>query len=164
MDTSGKNGLEQLYITFSPLLYKYALSLTHDRYSAEDAVQGAFYAAIQKNVLSTHPNPAGWLFVATRYEALNSLKSPECPADTQTFPPSSSGFDLAELRLTLSGILTAAEYRIFELYFFDGRNEGEISGCLHISKSALYARIHRIKQKIRALYALLPFALFTRLL
>src|SRR5258708_3842466 len=78
---------------------------------AEDAVQDAFAAAVQRwPSTGLPPSPAGWILTTARHRAIDRLRPEAPPQDphTPTPPPHATGVQVA-LTLRLLGGLTTAE-------------------------------------------------------
>lgn len=72
MDPRGHDLIESQFQEFYPDLHRYASIVLKDEGWAEDVVQDVFHDALRNaDVLSTHPNPQGWLMRKRQIE-LNS--------------------------------------------------------------------------------------------
>lgn len=49
---------------------------------------------------------------------------------------------------TLEEILTVEEYRVLKEYYLNGEDISKLAADKNLSVSAMYQRIHRIKQKV----------------
>lgn len=150
---------EQLVRTQHKTLLRLAVTLlsrknkTPDIHRAEDAVQETFSIAWEKwDVLSTHPNPAGWLVITLKNVVKNMLREEQhwaehllqLPADiTQPSP----GADLE-----LEGIVPPEDFLLLKRLYLYGETYEEVCQDLGIKKSALAMRVKRIKEQFRKNY------------
>ena len=74
MNQAEEAWLKELYQKNAPKLYQVAFRRLEDTEEAQNIVQEAFLALLEKfDLVRSHPNPAGWLMKAVRYLILQSL-------------------------------------------------------------------------------------------
>lgn len=119
-----------------------------DKQLAEDCTQEVFLALSKKmHKLKLDTNISSWLYGAAKNEIKRCLRKNK--------HNNISVDDLAELPQKtqeniglLDEIITTEEYSILENYYLNGEDISKLAKDKKMSVSAMYQRIHRIKQKI----------------
>lgn len=128
-----------------------------DKQLAEDCTQEVFLALSKKmHSLRLDTNITAWLYGTAK----NEIKK----CNRKNRRDSVSLDDLAEIPQKSNGnsgvfdeILTAKEYHVLEEYYLNGEDISKLATDRNLSVSAMYQRIHRIKQKIRNSHKLHKF-------
>lgn len=119
-----------------------------DKQLAEDCAQEVFLALSKKmHSLRLDTNIAAWLYGAAKNEikyCLRKNKRDNIPLDDLSEVPQ----DTEEHSGLLEKIVTDEEYHILENFYVDGEDVSKLAANNKLSVSAMYQRIHRIKQKI----------------
>lgn len=103
-----------------------------NRQLAEDCVQEVFLALSRKmHSLRLDTNIAAWLYGAAKNEIKRCIPQ--------------SGKENERL---FEDIISDEEYGILKDYYLDGEDISKLAADRRVSNSAMYQRIHRIKQKI----------------
>lgn len=119
-----------------------------DKQLAEDCTQEVFLALSKKmHKLKLDTNISSWLYGAAKNEIKRCLRKNK--------HNNISVDDLAELPQKtqeniglLDEIITTEEYSVLENYYLNDEDISKLAKDKKISVSAMYQRIHRIKQKI----------------
>lgn len=119
-----------------------------DKQLAEDCTQEVFLALSKKmNKLKLNTNISAWLYGVAKNEIKQCLRKNK--KDNVSID------DLAELPQKtqeniglLDEIITTEEYSILENYYLNDEDISKLAKDKKMSVSAMYQRIHRIKQKI----------------
>lgn len=119
-----------------------------NRQLAEDCVQEVFLALSRKmHSLRLDTNIAAWLYGAAKNEIKRCLRknitSNISIDDLEDIPQSGK-----ENERLFEDIISDEEYGILKDYYLDGEDISKLAADRRVSNSAMYQRIHRIKQKI----------------
>ena len=160
MDPRGHDLIESQFQEFYPALHRYASIVLKDEGWAEDVVQDALRNA---DVLSTHPNPQGWLMQAVKNKArkckyqheqqesvfrpLDSV--PEHVLAVEDERPEERTEGVME---RIKRRLTEKEFHLLKRIVFDRASHTEVSEELHISVWASQKRLSRVRDKLRELF------------
>lgn len=136
-----------------------------DSQLAEDVAQQVFVALAHKAAaVARHPILAGWLYITTRNEAANVVRSErrrkareqQITAMRETLSdqePDANWGELAPMLDTAIDDLNEADRRAVLLRFVDRRNYSEIGVVLRLSEDAARMRVDRALEKLRRLLA-----------
>ena len=76
MNQADEAWVQKLYRYNAPKLYKVVLRRLEDAEAAQDIVQEAFLALIEKiELVKCHPNPVGWLMKAVHFLILQTIST-----------------------------------------------------------------------------------------
>ena len=76
MNQADEAWVQKLYRYNAPKLYKVVLRRLEDAEAAQDIVQEAFLALIEKiELVKCHPNPVGWLMKAVHFLILQTIRT-----------------------------------------------------------------------------------------
>ena len=76
MNQADEAWVQELYRYNAPKLYKVVLRRLEDAEAAQDIVQEAFLALIEKiELVKCHPNPVGWLMKAVHFLILQTIST-----------------------------------------------------------------------------------------
>ncbi len=132
-----------------------------DRHLAEDVAQKVFVAAAQKAAtLGSHPVVGAWLYQATRYAAIDAMRSRrrrqsrESAAGQMTEqisgPDAHREWDRVSPELDkIVASLRESDRDAVILRFFGGKSFADIGVQLHISEGAARMRVERALDKLR---------------
>ena len=139
-------------------MYKVALRRLEDADEAQNIVQEAFLALLEKiEVVKCHPNPDGWLMKAVRYlilqsiDAQHSLEKHEVELDDKTFQLSAPHTQLLSLRDMLPPGLSQREQDLLVWFYEDRLTYEEISDRLRIPILTCRTQMFRAKKHYRKL-------------
>lgn len=124
-----------------------------DNGGAEVAVQEVFFLAWERRqeVLSREC-PVGWLYSALHYKVLELLKDENdwqkrlLRYEQMYVPPVNPHISL---KIELDGLVSEPEFDLLRQIYWAGYSYREVCENLNISKSALAAKVYRIKRNIR---------------
>lgn len=153
--------IRNLYIQYNDKLKAYALSSLRDIYHAEDVVQDTFFEAMRKaDLLMDHPNIGGWLMETLKFKICN-LNKKLMRLQMRTTPiysqwgqvklipiPTSKYRQIISIYQTAKEILKPCDYYLFWRITIDEAAYEEVAKELHISVSAAYKRMERIRKKL----------------
>lgn len=150
--------VKELYERNAPRMYTVALRRLEDAEEAQNIVQEAFLALLEKiEVVKCHPNPAGWLMKAVRFlilqsiDSQQSLENHEVELDDKTFQISAPPVQLIPLRDMLPPGLSQREQDLL-VWFFEARlTYEEISARLKIPILTCRTQMFRAKKHYRKL-------------
>ena len=75
MNPADEAWVQRLFEENAPLIYQVAVRRLGDEEGAENIVQEAFWALVEKlDAVRTHPNPSGWLLKAAQYLILQAIR------------------------------------------------------------------------------------------
>lgn len=150
--------VKELYERNAPRMYTVALRRLEDAEEAQNIVQEAFLALLEKiEVVKCHPNPAGWLMKAVRFlilqsiDSQQSLENHEVELDDKTFQISASPVQLLPLRDMLPPGLSQREQDLLVWFFEDRLTYEEISARLKIPILTCRTQMFRAKKHYRKL-------------
>ena len=150
--------VKELYERNAPRMYTVALRRLEDAEEAQNIVQEAFLALLEKiEVVKCHPNPAGWLMKAVRFlilqsiDSQQSLENHEVELDDKTFQISASPVQLLPLRDMLPPGLSQREQDLLVWFFEDRLTYEEISAHLKIPILTCRTQMFRAKKHYRKL-------------
>lgn len=121
---------------------------TGSRELAEECAQEVFLALAKKmHILRLDTNVAAWLYGAAKKEIKRCFRKNKISCisldELEEIPQDSEGFDGR-----FDDILTDDEYSILEKFYVKGEDISKLAAEYSLSESAMYQRIHRLKQKI----------------
>jgi RNA polymerase sigma factor (sigma-70 family) len=147
-----------------PLVYHAALRRTNGQVQlAEEVAQTVFLKLAQNAAgLQNHEVLAGWLYVATRHAAANTMRAEmrrrareqEAQAMSEMSAPQEDASQWERLRPELDSVmdeLGEVDRDAILLRFFENRAYSEIGKRLRISEDAARMRVDRALDKLRAL-------------
>lgn len=150
--------VKELYERNAPRMYTVALRRLEDAGEAQNIVQEAFLALLEKiEVVKCHPNPAGWLMKAVRFlilqsiDSQQSLENHEVELDDKTFQISAPPVQLIPLRDMLPPGLSQREQDLLVWFFEDRLTYEEISARLKIPILTCRTQMFRAKKHYRKL-------------
>lgn len=168
MSSQGKL-IEQLFYVYHDTLKKYCMHCFHyqSQYMpyVDDCIQEVFIAALRKEKkLASHPNPYAWLANACRKQCATILRQKAVRARItgQQVPFEDKmqnacvqddivrwidAYEAKQSLFTLRSQLTELECFVFKEYFLQQRQASEIAEERHISVTAVYGAIQRIRKK-----------------
>jgi RNA polymerase sigma factor (sigma-70 family) len=132
-----------------------------DAYLADDIVQTVFVAASTKaGTLSRHPVVGAWLYQATRYAAIDALRSSrrrqarelEASQMTELASDPNASAEWAKISRVLDSRISQLGERDRDaviLRYFRGKSFSEIGAALSLSEGAARMRVERALEKLR---------------
>lgn len=158
-DTGSQQAFARVVERHVDLVYSAAMRHARDHHLAQDITQAVFLAlAAKARQLRNETALAPWLIVATRYAALNAVKSARrrerheqkaAAMKQQVLPESESWNELSgELDAALVA-LSSKDRRAIILRYLEGRPVEEVAGLLGISAEAARQRVHRALARMR---------------
>ena len=158
MNQAEEAWLKELYQKNAPKLYQVAFRRLEDTEEAQNIVQEAFLALLEKfDLVRSHPNPAGWLMKAVRYLILQSLDEKqnrtghEVELDEQITQLGVSNGQMLSLRDLLPPGLTLREQNLLVWFYEDGLTYEEISYRLKIPILTCRTQMFRAKKHYKKL-------------
>ena len=164
MDPRGHDLSESQFQEFYPDLHRYASIVLKDEGWAEDVVQDVFHDALRNaDVLSTHPNPQGWVMQALK----NKVRKCKCQREQQeamlrpldSVPEHVLAVEDERPEERTEGVMerikrriTEKELHLLKRIVFDRASHTEVSEELHISVWASQKRLSRVRDKLRDLF------------
>ena len=150
-----------LYRVVCNLLYA-GVGHTED---AQDIIQEVFLLAAWKEIYS-HPKPEAWLIQTAKNLSMNYLRANrrknhaynhaaklslvKHPRRSQGYlEPSVNDHGASEIHLSLQQELSPEEWELVQRYCIENQSVEEIAASLGLSPNAVYARIFRIRKKIK---------------
>lgn len=156
MNQADETWVKELYECNAPKIYKIVLCRLGDPEEAQNIVQEAFLALIEKvDLVRHHPNPAGWLMKAVRFLILQSIEASqnrmdhEAEIDQQVSQLSAPPGQLLSLRDMLPPGLTQREQDLLVWFYEDRLTYEELSGRLKISIMTCRTQMFRAKKHYR---------------
>lgn len=150
--------VKELYKYNAPKMYKVALRRLEDAELAQDIVQEAFLALVEKiDIVKSHPNPAGWLMKAVRFLILQAIDTNqnrtkhEVEIDEQVMQFGAPPEQVFSLRDMLPPGLTQREQDLLVWFYEDGQTYEEISARLKIPILTCRTQMFRAKKHYRRL-------------
>lgn len=150
--------VKELYRENAPKLYQVALRRLEDPEEAQNMVQEAFLALLEKlDLIKNHPNPAGWLMKAVRYLILQSLDAKqnrtghEVEMDEQITQLGMSAGQMLSLRDLLPPELTSREQDLLVWFYEERLTYEEISARLKIPILTCRTQMFRAKKHYKKL-------------
>lgn len=121
-----------------------------DKQLAEDCTQEVFLALSKKyHSLKLSTNISAWLYGAAKNEIKRCLRKNKRERENIPLDDSDAIIQTCDQNSGIfEDILTEEEYRILEEYYLNGEDISRLAADKKLSVSAMYQRIHRIKQKI----------------
>ena len=144
----------RLYEKYYRDLYYFALSMTKNEYTAEDAVSSAVLKAYEKlGSLKKDSSFKSWLFQITANECRNALKKTSSVyiEDMDRPEPSAedTGYEKSEIAELLA-LLSEEERLIITLSVFAGYNSREIAGIVHKKEGSVRSIKSRAFARLRS--------------
>lgn len=137
-------------------LFRCYQQMTPNDGQIEEVVQETFSIAWQRREeVFSRDNPGGWLYEALRVNVKKFVREEvKWKRALQAYEEheehhSEVGPERDLSLLDIQRVLTKEEARLAHQIYWEGRTYIEICRELHISKSALASRLHRIKKKLR---------------
>ena len=154
MNQADEAWVQELYRYNAPKLYKVVLRRLEDAEAAQDIVQEAFLALIEKiELVKCHPNPVGWLMKAVHFLILQTISTNQNRVDHEveindqleqlTAPP----VQILSLRDTLPPGLTQREQDLLVWFFEDGLTYEELSARLKIQMFRAKKHYKKLSEK-----------------
>ena len=144
MNQADEAWVQELYRYNAPKLYKVVLRRLEDAEAAQDIVQEAFLALIEKiELVKCHPNPVGWLMKAVHFLILQTISTNQ----HLTAPP----VQILSLRDMLPPGLTQREQDLLVWFFEDGLTYEELSARLKIPILTCRTQMFRAKKHYKKL-------------
>ena len=157
-----KNGdthaFARLYEKYYKDLYRFALCMTKNEYTAEDAVSTAVLKAYERiGSLKKDSSFKSWMFQITANECRNALKKNTAyrtygvnTTDSDYEEPSAedSGYEKSEIAELLA-LLSEEERLIITLSVFAGYNSREIAGVVHKKEGSVRSIKSRAFARLR---------------
>lgn len=150
--------VKELYERNALRMYKVVLLRLEDEEEAQNIVQEAFLALLEKiDIVKCHPNPAGWLMKAVRYLILRSidakqyLEDHEVELDDKAFQISAPPAQLLPLRDMLPPGLSQREQDLLVWFYEDRLTYEEIADRLKIPVLTCRTQMFRAKKHYRKL-------------
>ena len=148
--------IEDLYYQLRPLLLSYAASALSSESQAEEAVQDTFQIACQRiDIVSSHPNPQGWVFTTLKNVISNEmqqrLRDTRVITDTLGAHIDQLGHyaDRINVDLIYENVADTEEFRLIKAIALDGRSMLELSRELGISIPAVKKRAQRAREYLQ---------------
>jgi RNA polymerase sigma-70 factor, ECF subfamily len=156
--------LGRLYDRLAPSAYRTAMSVCHERFCAEDAVQDAFVSmwVSRSSYHAERGTVVHWVMSIVRHRAsylarhgsvmpeLDVETTPRTPAVVEDVPSAlDARADSEHLRLLLAK-LPRAQRQVIELAFFDGLTHAEIADRLHLPPGTVKGRMRLGFRKLRS--------------
>lgn len=92
MNQSDELWIQSLFEEMAPKIYKLVLRRLESQEAADDIVQDAFLALVNKlDMVKNHPNPEGWLIQASKYLILQYLEVADKQSELEIPLESDSG-------------------------------------------------------------------------
>ena len=146
MNQADEAWVQELYRYNAPKLYKVVLRRLEDAEAAQDIVQEAFLALIEKiELVKCHPNPVGWLMKAVHFLILQTISTDQL--EHLTAPP----VQILSLRDMLPPGLTQREQDLLVWFFEDGLTYEELSARLKIPILTCRTQMFRAKKHYKKL-------------
>jgi RNA polymerase sigma-70 factor (ECF subfamily) len=148
--------------TYLPLLRRYANSLTRNRASAEDLVQGTVLRALEKqHLFQPETNLRAWLLTIMHNEHVNAtrraIRDPLFVSDEVLNNIGRPGSEVVQIELHEMRTAIARLPRIQRLpllmHWRDGMRYGEIAKALAVPLGTVQSRISRARATLRAILA-----------
>jgi len=159
MSSSVNETLRGFYVENRQQLYTYAVSITHHREAAEDAIHKAFQQLLRRDLLPTDLRP--YLFRCVRNAALDGLRRAKVRGDSifdESVEPDSHAVrapeapSLAELNQWLE-MLSEDERETIVLKIYDAFSFQEIAGLRRVPLSTTTSWYRRGLAKLRTMVA-----------
>ena len=159
-----ENALRQLVDVYGQRLYAYALGVTNDPASADEAVQESLVAAWQGAAGFRGEGPGGnqviaWLLGIVHHKALNQLRGrplDSLDAETQEIPaqdalPEAMAAASEQRRLVRAGLEgLSLEHRFaLELFFYQGLSLNEVAEVCGCPVGTVKSRLNYAKASLR---------------
>ena len=151
--------LRKLYMEQSKGMFRYAKSVLHDEFQAEEAVQEAFTVAWGKiGTLITAPVPVGWLF-ETLKRIMKRMQSEEYKrqkrilsfAESQSYIPYAS--DELNPVISFAGVISNEELKLIDKIYVQGYTYKDLAEESGVSPCIIGMKVKRAKEKFRKKYA-----------
>lgn len=154
MDKKYEDFFDSLYTQWYGKMLEYAFRLTSDRYLAEEIVQETFIQVTKQiDAIAAHKNAAGWLYLTTRNNALNSIKTQRRLKNTISTEEIEVPIeDEVKLDTLLYGCMNNDEADILVRFYQYKQSLKEISKAYNISETACKMRLIRAREKIKKKY------------
>ena len=141
MNQADEAWVQKLYRYNAPKLYKVVLRRLEDAEAAQDIVQEAFLALIEKiELVKCHPNPVGWLMKAVHFLILQTISTNQNRMDHEV-----------EINDQLPPGLTQREQDLLVWFFEDGLTYEELSARLKIPILTCRTQMFRAKKHYKKL-------------
>lgn len=158
MTQADEKWVNELYMEFSPKLFRIAKRRLGDEDGAQNAVQDAFADLIKKiEIVRDHPNPEGWLVNALKIFIARELDDQKKRSEHEiTLPESYEHADsepgyVPHLRDILPLELTPREKDLLVWYFEKGLSYQEIARQLGIPILTCRTQMYRAKKHYQKL-------------
>ncbi|MEO8815535.1 MAG: sigma-70 family RNA polymerase sigma factor [Mycobacterium sp.] len=160
MDISEAGAIRMLYDEHAAALWRYVLSLTHDRVRAEDVVQETLLRACQhlEVVDDTARSPRAWLFTVARNMIIDEsrsarFRSEASARDPSTFEqagPDESGSTVDRMLMGDAMAQLSTEHRaVVRRSYYQGWTTAQIAADLAIAEGTVKSRLHYALRALR---------------
>lgn len=137
----------ELYEKYKAGIYRYILSITHDRQLSEDVLQDTFLQLLKNGICFEPGKEQAWLYKVARNKCFNLLKRQQrqtkiqAPLQVQTTP----SWEYLEMIASLA----TTEQEIVTLKIVGGLSHREIARIIGLSVPATKKRYERAIQRLR---------------
>lgn len=148
----------QLYDAFADRVFRYVLTLLHDRHLAEEVAQETMIAVWNgAHRFAGRSKASTWIFGIARNQAFTlmrrEMKAEKMPRPELVEPdPSHSILRQEKVREAL-GDLSTEHREVVYLTFYEGLSYGEISGLLGVPEGTVKSRMFHAKRRLAEVLA-----------
>lgn len=140
---------ERLYATYSPDVYRLALSYLHSVHDAQDICHDVFVKLLGRTILLPHDKEKAFLLTCTANACKDLLRSfwrNRVQTLDETIP-----YETEEDKSMWDAIgKLSPKYRaVIHLYYYEGYSQKQIAQILKISRSAVQARMDRGRMQLK---------------
>ena len=154
----------ELYNTYLPKIYDFALGMLRNKADAEDVTSDTFLKTVER--LGTLKEPEafrGWLYTIARNSALSLIETRKravptadhdegaSTLDTAVMPDPETGAESDELRELVwdaAATLNPRDFQVFELTVRHGLSSSEIAPILGVRPAYAYILVNRLKGSV----------------
>ncbi len=143
----------QFYALFADRVYRYALTILHNKHLAEEIAQETMVAVWNGAArFAGRSKVSTWIFGIARNQAFTLLRKEDrakkTPPPELVQPDPSKGVLDRERVLAALGELSADHREVVHLTFYEGLSYGEISEILGIPPGTVKSRMFHAKKKL----------------
>lgn len=147
---SRETALQDLHDRHAPDLWRFALSLTHDRELASDVVQETLLRAWRDPALTSRDDSRtrAWLFTVARHLVIDSWRSAASRHEVRGAQVAGVGEDetseVLDRWLIVDALqrLSADHRAVIAAAYYEGRTVADIAGRLQIPEGTVKSRLH----------------------